>query len=120
MGARALVALADWLGTARGIPTFVFAMLHWAKAFAMIAVVASVVALGIYPSPLGVVAVFMTAVFVTLSILSVIKGAFGKRRDGWSYSATQACVCVALMAGAVVMLARFVGGGAEAVFAANF
>ena len=84
----------------------------------MIAVVASVVALGIYPAPLGVVAVFMTAVFVTLSILALITGALGKRRDGWSYSATQALACVALMAGAVALLGRFVGGGgAEAVFA---
>lgn len=95
-------------------------MLHWAKAFAMIAVVASVVALGIYPSPLGVVAVFMTAVFVTLSILALITGALGKRRDGWSYSATQALACVALMAGAVALLGQFVGsGGAERMFAGN-
>lgn len=75
-------------------------MLHWAKAFAMIAVLASVVALGIYPSPLGVVAVFMTAVFVTLSILSLITGALGKRRDGWSYSATQALSLTAAAVGA--------------------
>jgi len=74
-------------------------MLHWAKAFAMIAVVASVVALGIYPSPLGIVAVFMTAVFVTLSILSLITGALGKRRDGWSYSATQALSLTAMAVG---------------------
>lgn len=90
------------------MPTFSLAMLHWAKAFAMIAVVSSVVALGIYPSPLGAVAVFMTAVFVTLSILSLITGAFGKRRDGWSYSATQAFVCVAVMAGAVFVLGEWV------------
>ena len=74
-------------------------MLHWAKAFAMIAVVASVVALGIYPSPLGVVAVFMTAVFVTLSILALITGALGRRRDGWSYSATQALSLTAMAVG---------------------
>jgi hypothetical protein len=75
-------------------------MLHWAKAFAMIAVVASVVALGIYPSPLGVVAVFMTAVFVTLSILALITGALGRRRDGWSFSATQALSLTAMAVGA--------------------
>ncbi|MEZ5960279.1 MAG: hypothetical protein R3C30_07580 [Hyphomonadaceae bacterium] len=76
-------------------------MLHWAKAFAAVAVLASVVALGIYPSPLGAVAVFMTAVFVTLAILALLTGALGKRRDGWSYSAAQALACVALMAGVV-------------------
>jgi hypothetical protein len=86
-------------------------MLHWAKAFAMIAVAASVVALGIYPSPLGVVAVFMTAIFVTLSVLSLVTGALGKRRDGWSYSATQALAHVAVMVGAVVVMGRIVGGG---------
>lgn len=86
-------------------------MLHWAKAFAMIAVVASVVALGIYPSPLGVVAVFMTAVFVTLAVLALITGALGRRRDGWSYSATQALACVAVMAGAVVMMGEWIARG---------
>lgn len=96
-------------------------MLHWAKAFAMIAIVASAVALGIYPSPLGVVAVFMTAVFVTLSILALVTGALGKRRDGWSYSATQALACVVVMAGAVALLKQFVGGGgADALLTANF
>jgi hypothetical protein len=83
-------------------------MLHWAKSFAMIAVLASVVALGAYPSPLGALAVFMTAVFVTLSVLSLIVGALGKKRDGWSYSATQALAYVAVMAGAVVVLARWI------------
>lgn len=76
-------------------------MLHWAKAFAMIAVIASAATLAIYPSPLGVLALFMTAVFVTLSFLSLITGAFGRRRDSWSYSATQALACVALLAGAL-------------------
>lgn len=86
-------------------------MLHWAKAFAMIAVVASVVALGIYPSPLGVVAVFMTAVFVTLSVLSLITGALGKRRDGWSYSAAQACAWVAIATGGAWLGAEWIAQG---------
>lgn len=86
-------------------------MLHWAKAFAVVAVVASAVAFGIYPSPLGVVALFMTAVFVTLAVLALITGALGKRRDGWSYSVTQAAACVAVMAGAVVVMVRWVEGG---------
>ncbi len=74
-------------------------MLHWAKAFAVVAVLASVVALGIYPSPLGVVALFMTAVFVTLAVLALITGALGRRRDGWSYSATQALALVTMAVG---------------------
>ena len=79
-------------------------MLHWAKSFAVVAVLASFAGLWLYPAPLGAVAVFMTAVFVTLAVLALITGALGKRRDGWSYSATQALGVVALMAGAVVWL----------------
>ena len=84
-------------------------MLHWAKSFAVVAVLASFAALWLYPAPLGALAVFMTAVFVTLAILSLITGALGKRRDGWSYSATQALGAVAIMAGAVVLLGSVIG-----------
>lgn len=91
-----------------GIPTFQLTMLHWAKAFAVIAVGASLTALWLYPAPLGALAVFMTAVFVTLAMLSLITGALGKRRDGWSYSATQALAAVAVMAGAVFLLSEWV------------
>jgi hypothetical protein len=76
-------------------------MLHWARSFSVMAVFASVGALVLYPSPLGVVAVFLVAVFVTLAVLSLVTGVLGKRRDGWSYSVTQALGIVALMAGAV-------------------
>jgi hypothetical protein len=86
------------------MPTFVLAMLHWARSFSVVAVIASFVALALYPAPLGALAVFMTAVFVTLAILSLITGALGKRRDGWSYSATQAVACVVVMAGAIWVL----------------
>ncbi len=98
------------------MPTFVLAMLHWAKSFSVVAVIASSVALALYPAPLGALAVFMTAVFVTLAILSLITGALGKRRDGWSYSATQAVACVAVMAGAIVFLTSWIAGGATLPF----
>jgi hypothetical protein len=96
-----VVPLADWLGTGVGMPTFVLAMLHWARSFSVVAVIASFVALALYPAPLGALAVFMTAVFVTLAILSLITGALGKRRDGWSYSAAQALGVVAVGVGLV-------------------
>ena len=102
-----VVAKADHLGTGVGIPTLAATMLHWAKSFSVVAVIASCVALALYPAPLGALAVFMTAVFVTLAILSLITGALGKRRDGWSYSATQAVACVAVMAGAVFLLGEW-------------
>lgn len=86
-------------------------MLHWAKAFSVIAVLASFAALWLYPAPLGALAVFMTAVFVTLAILSLITGALGKRRDGWSYSATQALATVTIMAGAAMLLAAWLDQG---------
>jgi hypothetical protein len=76
-------------------------MLHWAKSFSVVAVIASFVALALYPAPLGALAVFMTAVFVTLAILSLITGALGKRRDGWSYSATLALAWVAVCGGLI-------------------
>ncbi|MGQ0532205.1 MAG: hypothetical protein ACT4OF_05875 [Caulobacteraceae bacterium] len=82
-------------------------MLHWARSFAVIAVFASVGGLVFYPSPLGALAVFLTAVFVTLAILSLITGVLGKRRDG-SYSAERAMGIVALAVAAVWVLgARF-------------
>ena len=105
-----LVPLADRLGTGVGIPTFQLTMLHWAKSFAVVAVLVSFAALWLYPAPLGALAVFMTAVFVTLAILSLITGALGKRRDGWSYSATQALGAVAIMAGAVFLLSEWIVG----------
>lgn len=83
-------------------------MLHWAKSLAVVAVLASFAALALYPAPLGALAVFMTAVFVTLAVLALITGALGKRRDGWSYSATQALACVAVMAGAMFLLGEWV------------
>lgn len=100
--------------------TLALTMLHWAKSFAVIAVLASTATLALYPSPLGAVAVFTTAVFVTLSILSLVTGALGKRRDGWSYSATQALGMVALMVGAVVLLGSVVGDGFSGIGFAQF
>jgi hypothetical protein len=92
------------------MPTFGLTMLHWAKSFAVMAVFASFAALAIYPSPLGALAVFMTAVFVTLSVMSLITGALGKRRDGWSYSAERALGLVVLMVGAVWLTGSLVSG----------
>jgi hypothetical protein len=83
-------------------------MLHWAKSFSVIAVIASVGAIALYPSPLGVIAVFLTAVFVTLAVLSLITGVLGKRRDG-TYSAERALGLVVLMVGAVVVAAEWIG-----------
>ncbi len=82
-------------------------MLHWARSFSVIAVIASVAALLAYPSPLGALAVFMTAVFVTLAVLSLITGVLGKRRDG-GYSAERALGIVALAVGAVWVLGSVV------------
>jgi hypothetical protein len=98
-----VVAEADYFGTRARRHGFDLVMLHWARAFAFVAVIASVVTLAIYPSPLGVVAVFMTAVFVTLAVMSLITGALGKRRDG-SYSAARALGWVAVMVGAVFLI----------------
>ncbi|MGD9981473.1 MAG: hypothetical protein AB7H66_07975 [Hyphomonadaceae bacterium] len=95
--------------TGLSVPTFELTMLHWAKSFAVIGVLASLAALALYPSPLGALAVFMTAVFVTLAVLALITGALGKRRDGWSYSAERALGWVAVMAGAIIWLAEWMG-----------
>ncbi|MGD9967072.1 MAG: hypothetical protein AB7T59_11165 [Hyphomonadaceae bacterium] len=84
-------------------------MLHWAKSFAAIAVLTSFCALISYPAPAGVIAVFMTAVFVTLAILSLITGLLGKRRDG-AYSAERALALAALAIGAVLLLRSWVIG----------
>ena len=80
-------------------------MLHWARSVAVIAVIASVFALGLYPSPAGVIALGLDVLFVTLAILALVTDILGKRRDG-TYSAERALAIVAMAGAAVWVLAR--------------
>ncbi len=67
-------------------------------------------ALGLYPSPFGVVALAMICVFVTLAVLALITDVLGKERDG-SYSVTRALTLVGVAAGCVWVAQRWVVEG---------
>jgi hypothetical protein len=85
-------------------------MLHWARSFALVAVIASALALGLFPSPFGVVALAMIFAFVALAVLALITDVFGKERDG-SYSVTRALTLVGVAAGCVWLAQRWVVEG---------
>lgn len=85
-------------------------MLHWARSFALVAVIASVAALGLWPSPFGVLALAMIVLFVTLAVLALITDVLGKERDG-SYSVSRALTLVGVAAGCVWLAQRWVVEG---------
>lgn len=86
-------------------------MLHWARSFSIVGVMASMFTLGLYPAPLGVVALGLTGLFVTLAVLALVTDILGKTRNG-TYSAERALALVALGGAAVWAAVRFSGLGA--------
>ncbi len=69
-------------------------MLHWARSFAAVALIAAAFALFPALTPL---AHFLVAVFLALALLALIVAALGRSSDG-SYSAERALGIVALAA----------------------
>jgi hypothetical protein len=85
-------------------------MLHWAKSFSAIALMAGVFALGAFASAFGTAAMAVAAVFAALAALAVVTGVLGRRGDG-TYSAERAVWLVALAIGLVLTARWWVESG---------
>jgi uncharacterized membrane protein HdeD (DUF308 family) len=75
-------------------------MLHWARSYSVISVLAGAVALAEPVWPFTPVATLLTALFAALAVMSLLTGVLGRSRDG-SYSVERAIGILALAAAVV-------------------
>ena len=85
-------------------------MLHWAKSFGAIALIAGAFALAGLPDAFAMLAGAMLWLFAALAGLALFTGAFGRGRDGL-YSFERALTLVGAAAGVVVVSAVWLGSG---------
>lgn len=93
---------------ARGGAYVGLTMLHWARAFAAMALLAAIAALSGFAPGAAVIAAAMFWLNVALSALSLLTHLFGRGRDGL-YSGERALTLTALACGAVWLLASGAG-----------